>query len=78
MNTIGLCTGHEEAQLCRAQTCSQEPGGQPGTSNPEPCCQKMFQQRKSAAEAESSEEKSEKQQSHGIMCFSEKETSSLN
>lgn len=62
--TIGLCTGHEEVRLCRAQTCSQESGGRPGTSNPETCCQKTLQQRTAAAETEWSEDESEEQLSH--------------
>lgn len=70
MGTIQLCTGRVEARLCRDQGCSPEPGGPSGTSKPDACCQKRFQQKNSATQAESTEEKSEKQQSHDpIMCL---------
>lgn len=69
--TTGLCTGHEEAQLC-----SQEPGGPPGTSNPE-ACQKMVQQRRSAADAEPSTKSGKNNRHMSISCFSGKETSSI-
>ncbi|TWW71472.1 hypothetical protein D4764_17G0009550 [Takifugu flavidus] len=60
MGTIQLCTGRVEARLCRDQGCSPEPGGPSGTSKPDACCQKRFQQKNSATQAESAEEKERK------------------